>query len=640
MVPSMWISSKSHNRRQGRRHAFTQIRLALTSLCLILAISLLAVPHIAEARSFRFTNLRIEAEVLPDGSLQIVEHRTAQFSGTFSGMYQWIRKDPGVSIVDVAVGEEGKPPYTFRPGATDYGPAGTFYTQEQSGRLYVDWSFSATDETRTFTLTYRVTGQVKMHNDVAELYWKWVGAEWDQGVDSVSVRLTLPDGATEEQIRAWGHGPLNGIVQITSGQEVTWQVAPLPARTFLEGRVTFPTGLISTGENARFTNTNALDTILREEGAWAEEANRTRWFSKLDLIFGALIPIVALFLAWNTRRRFGSRYETTFNGDYYRELPGTYSPAEMGVLWRFGLPSFDDLTATIVDLARRGYMRIDEYAITRRGLFAKDDVGYRLTRLDKNDGLAKHETDLLEFLFDVIDREDDGVTFAEIERFAKRSPRRFKSFWDGWTGIVRYRGDELDFFDNGPEIKKGSTILWSSGVAAMLLGIVIAVYTGRFGVIFSGLGFILAGIIFLVAAVGMRRRSRQGEEDYVRWQAFKRFLQHFSKLDEYGIPSLVIWEHYLVYAISLGVAKEVLKQLELVYPNLQQGDHRFAYGWFYFHRGHMGLLSMSRGLNSITNTMQSSLRAATTPKSSGAGRGGGFSGGGGFGGGGGGGGVR
>ncbi len=632
VVPSMWISSKAALKPGKLRWV------ALAILSLVLAASFLLVPGEAEARSFRFTNLQLDAEVLPDGSLQIVEQRTAEFSGTFSGMYQWINRDPGVSIVDVTVAENGKP-LTYRPGATDFGPAGTFYTQEQSSRLYVDWSFSAINETKTFTISYRVLNQVKVHNDVAELYWQWVGAEWDQSVDNVSVRLTLPNGATQEQVRAWGHGPLSGVVDIPSGKEVTWDISPLPARTFLEGRVTFPTRLI-TGQNARYTNMDALDTILREEGALAEEANRSRWLSRIDLAMGALIPLVGLFLALNTRRRYGRRHETMFDGDYYRELPGDYSPAEMGVLWRFGLPNFDDLTATIVDLARRGYMRIEEYSVERRGLFGKEEVGYQLTRLDKNDGLSKHEQDLLEFLFETVDKEGDGLSFADIERFAKRSPQRFKTFWDGWSGIVRFRGDELGFFDNGPEITRGATILTVSGVASFLLGFGILFFTARSGVVFSGIGFFLAGIFILLAAVGLRRRSRRGEEDYVRWQAFKRFLQHFSQLDQHGIPSLVIWEHYLVYAISLGVAKEVLKQLELVYPNLQQGNYRFAYGWFYFHHGHMGVLGLSHGLNSITSTMQSSLRAATTPKSSGAGRGGGFSGGGGFGGGGGGGGVR
>ncbi len=185
----------------------------------------------AEARSIQFTELNIDAEILTDGTLVITEQRTARFEGSFSGMYQWINKEPGVTIEDVTVGEAGKP-YRFIPGATTYGPADTFYMVDQGDRLYIDWSYDATNETRTFVLSYRVLGQVKLHQDVAELYYKFVGDEWDYGVQKVRITLTLPEGASESDIRAWGHGPLNGEVKIVGPRTVTWSIDKLPAQTF------------------------------------------------------------------------------------------------------------------------------------------------------------------------------------------------------------------------------------------------------------------------------------------------------------------------------------------------------------------------------------------------------------------------
>ena len=51
------------------------------------------------------------------------------------------------------------------------------------------------------------------------------------------------------------------------------------------------------------------------------------------------------------------------------------------------------------------------------------------------------------------------------------------------------------------------------------------------------------------------------------WNAFKNFLKDFSRLDKAEIPSIILWEHYLVYAVSLGVAKEVIKQLPIVFTD-------------------------------------------------------------------------
>ena len=48
--------------------------------------------------------------------------------------------------------------------------------------------------------------------------------------------------------------------------------------------------------------------------------------------------------------------------DYYRELPEPYPPAEAAVLIRYKKLTPDDITATIMDLARREYLIIEEAA--------------------------------------------------------------------------------------------------------------------------------------------------------------------------------------------------------------------------------------------------------------------------------------
>ena len=111
---------------------------------------------------------------------------------------------------------------------------------------------------------------------------------------------------------------------------------------------------------------------------------------------------------------------------------------------------------------------------------------------------------------------------------------------------------------------------------------------------------------------------------------------YFSEMERHEIPSLILWEHYLVYAVTLGVAKEVIKQLELVFPNLQEGDYRFGYGWLTYET-HSGMSSLPDSFNDIGEALENSIRSAqkaVSKSSSGSGGGGGFSGGGGGGGGG------
>jgi len=142
----------------------------------------------------------------------------------------------------------------------------------------------------------------------------------------------------------------------------------------------------------------------------------------------------------------------------------------------------------------------------------------------------------------------------------------------------------------------------------------------------------IAGLIVLIVPLFFKRRSVTGQEDYVRWEAFKRFLEHFSEMERHEIPSLIIWEHYLVYAVTLGVAKEVIKQLEVVFPNLKDGDYRFGYGWMRYGTDRSGMTALTNTFEGIGNSFERALQSAekaVSKSSSGSGRGGGFSSGGG-----------
>jgi uncharacterized membrane protein len=595
---------------------------------IILALSLLLLvsPAQAWARSFTFPSVIIEAEVLEDGSMIVTEERTAAFDGTYQGMFLWIETQGATRVTEMSVAENGRE-YSHHPGSA-YGPPGTFITIEEPDQFYVDWSFNASNETRTFILRYRIENLILVHEDTAELYYQFIGDHWESRVDNVLVRLQLPAGANPENMRAWGHGPLHGEVALHDNGQVTWNVSPLPARTFLEGRVTFPTSLVPAATQQ--TERVALPGILEEEEGLARQANLQRQLARFLWIAAILIILGSLALAYTIWRRYGKEFTPTFDGDYFRELPADYTPAELGVLWRFGKPSAEDLTATLIDLARKGHLRLDEYTPEKRGLFGGKKQDYRITRLTNEATLTAHEQKFLTFLFSEVASGKQELTFIELENFAKKSQTRFYKFWQDWQQTLSTHGDH--FFDHSTMIGKAITL--TLGVIMFPLAFL------AMNILTPAL--IIGSIILVVTGITLRRRSQTGVEDFVRWRAFRRFLLHFSEMERHNIPSLVIWEHYLVYAISLGVAKEVIKQLQIVYPQMEGGGHRFGAGWWYFHgaRGPASFGNMTNSFEGFTSQINQSLRTASSAASSGTGKGGGFTGGGGGGFGGGGGGAR
>ena len=603
-------------------------------LFLFITVVILSGPLGAAAgaeKDYSMPRLEMRLEMAEDGSLEVQEERTVTFKGSVNGFFQYIPLDQGVDIQDVQVWEEGKA-YAFNPG-NQPGPPGTFFVRRERDSVFIDWSIQARNETRTFLLTYRIDNAVLVHEDTAELYMKFIGDDWNRGVDNAVVYLTLPPGVSREDLYVFGHGPLQGDVVILEDGRVSWQVSPLPSKTFLEGRVLFPANLVP--EATKFSGKPALGQILQEEENWAKQTDRIRLFKRIEWLLAAaliLTGMVAAFLFW---RRYGREHRPDYDGDYYRELPGEYSPAELGILWRFGKITSGDLTATILDLARRGYVALDEDQQEVKGfLRSKTEIQYFIQRKKEDySSLPPHETKVMDFLFRQVAVAAGTVSFKEIEQYAQKNQRRFLAFWTDWQKELKARGVEREFFDPLTQQGKMMEILLGVGMLAVsFLAFMMAFY-----VVFIALW--VASIILILAGAFLRRRSQSGVNDFARWRAFRRFLLHFSEMERSTIPALVIWEHYLVYAVTLGVAKEVLKQLQVVYPNLTDGSYRFGTHWYMVSGAPGRGGSPVSALENLTGGLQKSFQAATSSSSS-KGGGGGFSGGGGGGFGGGGGGIR
>ncbi|MDD3654210.1 MAG: DUF2207 domain-containing protein [Desulfotomaculaceae bacterium] len=591
-------------------------------------------------RSFTMQQVVVKAEVLPDCSMRVTEKLTVKFSGHWNGFFITIPRGDS-PVQDVAVSENGRP-YTFNPG-TKYGPPGTYLVKNESGKTTIDWSIDATDEQRVFDISYRVVNAVKVHGDVAELYRKFIGSDNAQKIREVVVNLKLPAGAANyeqgKDILIWGHGPLNGEVNFTAPDAVTWQVKNLSPYTFVEGRVVMPTALFPGAPADAYTGKTALAGILSEESRWAKDANSKRWQARAEIGGAIGVVLLALGMVYLLWRKYGRAFPTRFDGPYYRELPGQYSPAELGALWNFKKIKAQDLTATIMDLARRRFLSIEEERLQVRKMLGTREVKtYRLTflpapepaslRKPEEAALRPHEQDLLDYLEHTIGGSRGFVYLSDIEQYAKKNGRAFYSFWQQWTAGINDQGERLDFFTHSGNMPLVTLL---AGLALFTLG---AIAVSNMSIL--GAALMLAGAVMGLVPRSFKKRSAAGQEDFVRWQAFRRFLQHFSQMERHEIPSLIIWEHYLVYAVTLDVAREVIKQLEIVFPNMQDGDYHFGYGWLGY-----GAWNNFEGLhdsfNDIGNVVERSVKtaqAAFSKSSSGSGGGGGFSSGGGGGGGG------
>jgi uncharacterized membrane protein len=557
----------------------------------------------AAAKSYDFPNVQIDARVDPDGSLWITERRTFSFDGEFSWATYTLERHGWTGVTDVTVADE-----QGRYAATSTGAPRSYQVTFSEREMAVKWHFTAADEEKTFTIEYRVAGAVKRYRDTAELFWRFVGSDWEVPTRLVNIAVRIP-GASRDDLRAWGHGPLNGVVDLHA-EAVALRVEDLDPQTLVEARILFPASLVP---GAALIDADGLARILGEEARLAREANLLRMTPLLNLaLFPAALGAALLFWFILYLRR-GKEHRIRLEQPYLREPPATYRPAILGALLRWGTPSGVDFAASIMDLARRGYVMIQQEG---------DDV-FRFTRVDRPEAsLSGSDHAALALLFRWA--KGAGITDKEFRSASWRQGDAVRMF-RAWQHAVEAEARKERFFDE--ESRRLQTRLDRAFPIVALGGIILTlliIIQFRLWLVTGFVAFPLAAGFLTMLKGPLARRSVAGATHLAQWRAFRRFLRDFSTLEDAPPPAIALWEIYLPYAVSLGVADRVIRQFPKVY---REQAATYSPGWYASTRGIGGSTrGMPLGnLSSLSRSISRSIAIASTPRSSSSGSGGGFS---------------
>ena len=133
---------------------------------------------------------------------------------------------------------------------------------------------------KAFYIKYKLKDIAVMHNDVAEIFWNFVGNNLTEDVKNLNLYINIPNNTS---VRAWAHGPLNGNVEIINNTNIKASITDLNKNTEVDVRIAFDKNVIS--NSSKKTNVDALDKILKYEQIAADDANTTRNINKVkDLV--------------------------------------------------------------------------------------------------------------------------------------------------------------------------------------------------------------------------------------------------------------------------------------------------------------------------------------------------------------------
>jgi uncharacterized membrane protein len=608
-------------------------RAGRTGLWIFAAAALLAIMPVfvgAETKNFYFPEVRIDINIERDGSFIVDEFRTYDFEGSFTWGTLWIplsvnrqgyRYD--VSVEDLRIfDEKGEPLRTETSSA---------------GRTFqAKWYYQARNEKRTFHIHYHVRNGIISYPDVSELYWQAIGEDETKPTKEVTITITLPEPvASKDDLLVYGHGPLSGWAEIVDAQTARFTATDLRAHQFLEIRMVWPAGMVAGVPSTR----SDRDSIRKEEARFVQEtiekAKQTQARKEQQnkilvtaagiwavwLILGSLLWFFFYVRFW---KKVGKDYHFNDIPEYYRELPSTLQPALVEVLLKEGgsiTPR--SFTATLFDLARRGYLELDDRPVEKRGLFGtKED--FETTVILKKDyaadrQLLPYEIDVLKLLFEDVVHQGSrvGANFKleELKAFLKKKPQTFQTWYRQWAKSIRQESKKLVFIE--PQSLKMRNIF-----VAVTIPVAILTLNPILGIL---------GAVFIPR---IKRREKNWAREYELWKSLDHFLDDFSDFKEVPPEAYKLWEHYLVFAIVFGNAKKIIKMLPLILQDKRAVAPIWYYGFAQSGFASSGRIAgMIRSIETMSTSIQQASMAAAHYSSGG---GGGFSGGGGGGGGGGG----
>jgi uncharacterized membrane protein YgcG len=433
-------------------------------------------------------------------------------------------------------------------------------TTEENGNFVIRIGDPDTTITgrHTYEIVYRVRGAMNGFADHDELFWNAIGDRWEQSIADMNVRVS---GATDVTRVACYRGAFGSTTrcdhaQITKKGDAVFSQSNLPAFQAMSVVIALPRGTVA-----------STAPILDER--WSLD----KAFARTPTSVGGGIGLLALIvggvgtLMWRRGRdvRFrGSQVDQVMGGPVDAETqvvplfekgtsvvefapPEGIRPGQVGTLVD-EVANTLDVSATIVDLAVRKYLVIEE--IPKTWLLGKADWNLRLLPEPADDKLLSYEKKLLDGLFE----DGDQVELSALRKtFAERLQTVKDALYDDMVS--------RKWFLRRPDRVRQIWVV--IGALSLSIGIGITILLAsftRFGLL--GIPFVIGGILLLIGANKMPARTAKGTAVTRRVNGFRVVIEKAEEHMSRWAEQENVFTRFLPYAVVFGVTDKWAKAFE------------------------------------------------------------------------------
>lgn len=520
------------------------------------------------ASDYSIPTIRIDVAVLENGTVSITEHLTYNFDGSFSWADHRFPKQGFSKITNIQV-FEGDTLYINSNSEDE----GTFSVNESDKHIIIKWHYSANDTTRTFSISYELEGTLVVGEEWTEFFWNYLASGRNKSTNDLNINISLPETVSSDSIFAWSRlTDQSTNLDIQPGL-ITFSAADISRNTSVQIRTLFPRSVFTDGSVALNEPRLTLENVLQEEEDYIqkmeEKAEKNAFYASITQPVTFVIILLSIGIFVFLYRKYGHRFNTYTISD--REtivIPDQTPPAIIGRLMASSMTTGHHITATLFDLARRGWFKIHEEE-KKSTIFSSETTGFRISKSDPTpediNSLPEWEKSIIRFVEKQVEKGND--TF---DKLFKDSSSEVSKWYSSWTKMVKTAYEEQNWWDKNSY--KGAAInmivqllLVGASIAMLILGTEIAIA----GIILSG--FMLFGSLAII------RKTKQGEETFRRWRAYIKGIKNADK----RTLNMEKADLHFIYATAFGLSE---KQITAI---INQADDSFPaiFPWILFLNG-------------------------------------------------------
>lgn len=510
----------------------------------ILAALLLFLPGKAEAgKDYVAEHYDVDILVGNAGGMQVTETITFRFmGGPFTYVYRDLEKTRTDGITFISAELDGIQLPVNGENVMEW------VEIKEGDPLTVTWHFEeTTDTTRIYRLTYLVSGVVRK-DGTDSIIWYSIPPEHEYRIQASRITIHYPARAVLA-----GQPQLDGA----ANYEVASDGNPI---ILTSGPVEAATALILTLNYNADTLTTSMPAWQSAEVTRIERAAQTTPFMVGGLLMG-LIGLAGALIVTASRRDPADETSVSASTSKPVSPPTDYRPAVAAAVAARANPSMMHTLATLIDLARRGILSIEQvpgkWYIPNR---------FEIVKLSQPTDLALHEQVLMDALFI---KRGEPVDRVPLEGYFQLVSRRIREFSKAVKTEIALMGLI------SPERKKKQTRLLITGTCLILAGIfiflgLVMIVLGRPGLLPIGIeqlanaimgasiAVFFGGLAFIIFAVVYSPLTSQGRWISDQWKGFSRYLKDIiARREERLRPDA--FAQFLPYAAGFGLGQQWAK---------------------------------------------------------------------------------